>query len=84
MSLSDLSHTLEGKTMSKIYGYSASDFDEMPVLCCGQTCNLFIDDGDVRVWLSRCTVDDGEPFNDKITIEVRTDGCWEEVEAYQG
>jgi hypothetical protein len=34
--------------------------------------------------LSRCTVEDGEPYNDKITVEKLRNGRWIAVEEYPG
>lgn len=38
----------------------------------------------VRYWVSRCSVADGEPYNNKVTIEVLTDGRWENYISYNG
>lgn len=37
----------------------------------------------VRIWLSRLTVEDGEPYNNKITIEYFIDGKWIERDTYE-
>lgn len=50
----------------------------------GQTDDLKIDDGKKRVWLSRCSVEDGEPYNDKVTVEVvGKNGRWVNDYTYQ-
>jgi hypothetical protein len=53
-------------------------------LCTSQADSLKIDDGDgYRVWLSRCTVADGEPYNNKVTVEQLVGGYWKTVREYQ-
>lgn len=49
-----------------------------------QTCDLKIDTGHVRVWLSRCGVEDGEPYENKVTIECLVDGRWIVTDEYEG
>lgn len=52
-------------------------------LCIGQADSLLIDDGTYRVWLSRCRTEDGEPFNNAVTVEQLDDkGRWKEVAKY--
>ena len=62
--------------------FSIEELEALPTLAVGQSCNLKHDSGVVRVWLSRCTVADGEPYNNKVTVEVLDpeSGKWE-VEA---
>lgn len=66
--------------------YTVAELDEMPDLAEGQADNLKYEDKaeGVQVWLSRCTVQDGEPFNNKVTLCVwnRTTAKWEEREIY--
>ena len=64
--------------------YDATDLEAMPTLSTGQSDNLKVDDGTERVWLSRCTVADGEPYNNRITHEHLRNGRWEEGESYPG
>lgn len=59
------------------------ELEAMPTLAVGQADNLKVDTGSTRVWLSRCTVEDGEPFDNKVTVERIKDGRWTEIEAYQ-
>ena len=44
------------------------ELDNMETLCEGQADDLKIDDGNFRVWLSRCGIEDGMPFDNAITI----------------
>jgi len=41
----------------------------METLTVGQADDLKYEDSVTRIWLSRCTVEDGEPCNNKVTIE---------------
>jgi hypothetical protein len=58
------------------------ELEALPTLATGQTCNLKYDNGNSRVWLSRCTVEDGELFDNKVTVESLTDGMWQTVAVY--
>lgn len=64
--------------------YNARDLDELPTLTMGQADSLKINDDDIRVWLSRCGTESGEPYNDKISIEARINGIWHTVIEYCG
>ena len=55
----------------------------MPTLSKGQFDDLKYDNGRIRVWLSRCSKDDGEPYNNKVTEEKLIDGKWEIVNVYE-
>lgn len=37
----------------------------------------------LEVWLSRCTVADGEPYNNKVTVEKLIGGRWEIADTYK-
>jgi hypothetical protein len=64
---------------------SRDDLAEQIALESGYTCDLHIDTGDLRVWWSRCSVADGEPFENTIYIEAKTsDGRWVEALCYDG
>ena len=63
--------------------YTLEKLNRMPTINGGQFDNLKLDDGDTRVWLSRGTVADGEPYDNKVTIETLTDGRWCITDVYQ-
>jgi len=65
--------------------YTLQELTDRPVLCVGQADNLVIETDDTRVWLSRCGVEDGEPYEDKVTVETlrRNGGRWEIYRTYQ-
>ncbi len=63
--------------------YSLSYLENLPTLCTGQADNLKIDTGKVRVWLSRCGIEDGEPYNNKVSVEVLKNGRWENYTEYE-
>ena len=50
--------------------YKLSELEMLPTLSVSQADDLKIDDGETRIWLSRCTVEDGEPYNNKVTVET--------------
>lgn len=63
--------------------YSLDVLQSMPTLATGKAANLKIDTGFRRVWLSRCTIEDGEPYNNKVTIERLVSGAWKIICTYQ-
>lgn len=52
-----------------IYNLTLSELESMPTLSVGQADDLKYETDDTRVWLSRCGIADGEPFNNKVTVE---------------
>ncbi len=65
-------------------GWTAKGLAALPTLAVGQTCDLKVEREYTRVWLSRCTVDDGMPYNHAVTVE-RFDGFrWNVVSMYPG
>jgi hypothetical protein len=64
--------------------YTARDLAARPTLAQGQADDLKVELDGVRVWLSRCGVEDGAQFDNAITIEVRISGRWETVDVYPG
>jgi hypothetical protein len=64
--------------------YSAKELGRRKTRCVGQADDLKVESGDTRVWLSRCTKADGEPYNNKVSIEKLINGRWEIVEEYPG
>lgn len=68
----------------KTWAYTARYLRSLPTLSTGQADDLKIDDGEHRVWLSRCTVADGEPYDDKVTVETLERGKWSTAYTYNG
>lgn len=64
--------------------YTAKQLNKLPTLCISQSYDLKIEKPNTRVWLSRCKIEDGEPFNNKISIEKFVDNKWQITEEYQG
>ena len=65
--------------------YSAKDLRAMPTLAVGQADDLKVDDGEVRVWLSRCGPEDGEPYRNKVSVEsLLPPGRWIVTHTYRG
>ncbi len=55
----------------------ARDLRALPTIVQGHTANLKIDTGEIRVWLSRCCIGDGE--RQPIQAEQRINGRWVDV-----
>ncbi|MGH3722242.1 MAG: hypothetical protein ACRDRI_26070 [Pseudonocardiaceae bacterium] len=64
--------------------YAAEKLEQMPTLFIGFADDLKIETDTIRVWLARTTEEDGQPCNNKVTIEELQDGCWVDIEEYQG
>lgn len=66
--------------------YTAEELEAMPTLSESQTDDLKVDTGQIRVWLCRCGVDDGMPYNDQVTVEMLNpkNYRWETVDEYPG
>lgn len=64
--------------------YTAAELRRRRTLSVAQADDLKIDTGKMRVWLARTGVEDGEPYDDKVTIEKLRHGRWEVVEEYPG
>lgn len=63
--------------------YSLQQLESLPSLCVAQADDLKIDTGTTRIWLSRCGTEDGEPYDNKVTVEQLIDGVWETTEEYE-
>lgn len=67
--------------------YTLAELEAMLTLKQGQADDLKMDLGDTRIWLSRMTKEDGEPCDNKVTIEeyrgYQGRGRWVEVGWYE-
>lgn len=64
--------------------YTAKELKAMPTLARSQADDLKIDTGLMRIWLSRCGLEDGEPYKNKITEEKLINGSWIITNEYPG
>jgi hypothetical protein len=55
----------------------------LPTLSRSQADDLKIDEPHRRVWLSRCSREDGEPFDNRVTVEALEGGRWVTVDTYE-
>jgi hypothetical protein len=58
--------------------------ERLPVLEADKECDLRVDNGQVRVWLSRCGTADGEPFERTVYVESNIGGHWVDVGYFDG
>jgi len=65
--------------------YSLEELESLPTLTVGQADDLKISTEHIRVWLSRCTIDDGEPYDNKVTVEMfnSANGTWQTLNIYE-
>jgi hypothetical protein len=65
--------------------YTLEELEGLPDLCIGQADTLKVDDDDgIRVWLCRCGVADGMPYDNQVTVEeINNNGRWLTVDTYQ-
>ena len=66
--------------------YTAKALNRLETIRTGSTCDLKIDTGRCRVWLSRCSTMDGMPYDNMITVEMwlAKDGVWRVLDTYAG
>ena len=64
--------------------YLAKYLEPLETLSVGQTCDLKIDTGNSRIWLSRCSTLDGMPFDNMVTVEGLKAGKWVILDTYAG
>jgi len=66
--------------------YTAKALNRLETIKEGLTCNLKIDTGRCRVWLSRCSTLDGMPYDNMITVQMWMfkDGVWRTLDTYAG
>lgn len=62
---------------------TAAELDKLPTLCQGQAADLKFDDGTYRYWLHRTGIEDGEPYENTISVE-KLENCWIEIDSYDG
>jgi len=64
--------------------YTLEYLESLPDLSVAQADSLKIEDGCYRVWLSRCGIEDGEPYANKVTVEYcgPPDYSWIEYATY--
>lgn len=65
------------------YEIPLAELEALPTLCVGQADSLKIESDTERVWLSRCGIEDGEPWDHKVTVERLIAGSWIEVEHWE-
>lgn len=62
----------------------AQELEALPTLATGQTADLKYDDGQVRVWLHRTGLADGEDYERPVSIELLREGRWDEWDTVDG
>jgi hypothetical protein len=60
-----------------------AELQDLPTLCIGHSQNLKIETPTVRVWLSRCGIADGMPYDNQVEVEQLIDGRWTETLTYE-
>jgi len=65
--------------------YTLAELEAMPTISQGHMEDLKIEVENIKVWLSRMTVEDGMPYNNQVTVENydTINGRWETVAEYQ-
>ena len=63
--------------------YSLAELQGRPTLSQSHCEDLKVQTDDMRVWLSRMTVDDGAAYDNEVTIERLVDGRWRKVSTYE-
>lgn len=64
--------------------YTLKELEGLKTISQGQMDDLKIEDGNIRVWLSRMTIEDGMPYNNQVTVEeLNENGSWHTIEEYE-
>lgn len=63
--------------------YGLAELEAIETLSVGQSDDLKLDTQTTRVWLSRCTIADGMPYNNQVTIENFINDRWVTVHQYE-
>lgn len=63
--------------------YKLKELETLPTLCTAQADDLKVETDTKRIWLSRCGVADGMPYDNQVSVEVYKGNRWEVVETYQ-
>ena len=63
--------------------YTLKELEELETISQGQADDLKIEDGNIRVWLSRMTIEDGMPYNNQVSIEKLQNGAWKIIDEYE-
>jgi hypothetical protein len=71
------------------WAHMTRDLENSPTLCEGQAedlkAELTLRNGTpARVWLSRCGVEDGEPWENTVSLETYQEGRWATVLRWNG
>ncbi len=70
--------------MNKTNYYTLKELEGLKTINQGQADDLKIEDGNIRVWLSRMTIEDGMPYNNQVTVEeLDENGSWNTMEEYE-
>lgn len=64
--------------------YTAEQLRRMPTISTGQADDLKVESDCERVWICRCGVTDGMPYDDAVSVENLKDGKWIETDLYRG
>lgn len=73
------------RTVQNAHASPWADLLEMlPTIEAGHTADLKVQTSDLRVWLSRCTTEDGEPFDRTIYVEALRGGRWLDMGYFDG
>lgn len=70
---------------SRVLLPTAEQLEAVPTLSESHTCDMKYDDGEVRLFLSRCDTRDGEPFDNAVYLEIKDErGRWIDHGCYDG
>lgn len=65
--------------------YTLAELEEMETIRESHEDNLKVDNGHIRIWLSRMTIEDGMPYNNMVTVEILNpkNYAWETIAEYE-
>jgi len=64
--------------------FTLAALEAAPTKSVGQADSLKIETGRTRVWLCRCGIADGMPYDNQITVERLVNGRWITSDTFEG
>lgn len=77
------------KPVLDLANFTTDTLEKLPTKAVGQSCDLKYEGNfcgaPYRFWLARCGVEDGEPWPNTVSVEIRTmKGDWKQILRYNG
>lgn len=64
--------------------YTTKTLGKKATLSSSQSSDLKMSGDQYRYWLSRCSIEDGEPFESTVYVEALSESTWVLIDCYDG